>query len=120
MRTEERVTERLREVLDGTTTLIVAHRPSTVALADRVALLRAGRIEEVGTHAELLASSPGYRRVMSTAPEPDELVRDGDPTCGADAAGETPADHSARETAAVDDPCGCPEPGARQEVPQHG
>ena len=53
--TEELVERRLREVLADTTTLIVAHRPSTVALADRVALLEDGRIAAVGTHAELLA-----------------------------------------------------------------
>ena len=50
--------DRLREVLADTTTLIVAHRPSTVALADRVALLEDGRITAVGTHAELLAAEP--------------------------------------------------------------
>ncbi|WP_022873699.1 ABC transporter ATP-binding protein [Nesterenkonia alba] len=65
VRTEERVTERLREVLDGTTTLIVAHRPSTVALADRVALLHEGKIADVGTHTELLERSELYRKVMA-------------------------------------------------------
>ncbi|GAA1150964.1 ATP-binding cassette subfamily B protein [Nesterenkonia lutea] len=70
VRTEEAVTLRLREVLRSTTTLIVAHRPSTVALADRVALLEAGRITEVGTHAELLERSPKYREVMSASVRP--------------------------------------------------
>ncbi|WP_432803656.1 ABC transporter ATP-binding protein [Brachybacterium sillae] len=64
-KTEERVTERLRAVLEGTTTLIVAHRTSTVALADRVALLDDGRIVAVGTHQELLASSARYRFVIA-------------------------------------------------------
>ena len=56
--TEAAVTARLREVLVGTTTLVVAHRPSTVALADRVAVLEDGRITGVGTHADLLADAP--------------------------------------------------------------
>ncbi|MBG6216123.1 ATP-binding cassette subfamily B protein [Arthrobacter sp. CAN_A6] len=64
--TEELVEERLREVLHGTTTLIVAHRPSTVALADRVALMRDGRIADVGTHHELLARSSHYRYVIAS------------------------------------------------------
>ncbi|WP_018135125.1 ABC transporter ATP-binding protein [Acaricomes phytoseiuli] len=63
--TEERVEARLREVLAGTTTLIVAHRPSTVALADRVALLQDGRVSAVGTHAELMAGNAHYRHVLA-------------------------------------------------------
>jgi ATP-binding cassette, subfamily B, bacterial len=66
VRTEEEVTRRLRTVLAGTTTLIVAHRPSTVALADRVAVLQDGRILDVGTHAELLARSADYRFIISS------------------------------------------------------
>ena len=69
VRTEEAVTARLREVLAGTTTLIVAHRPSTVALADRVAVLEDGRVADVGTHAELLRRSAAYRDIISSRPE---------------------------------------------------
>ncbi|WP_416416988.1 ABC transporter ATP-binding protein [Paenarthrobacter aromaticivorans] len=64
--TEERVEARLREVLHETTTLIVAHRPSTVALADRVALLENGTITAVGTHTELLAENAHYRYVIAS------------------------------------------------------
>ncbi len=64
--TEERVEARLREVLRETTTLIVAHRPSTVALADRVALLENGTITAVGTHTELLAENDHYRYVIAS------------------------------------------------------
>ncbi|MDD7835476.1 ABC transporter ATP-binding protein [Paenarthrobacter sp. AB444] len=64
--TEERVEARLREVLRETTTLIVAHRPSTVALADRVALLQNGTITAVGTHTELLAENDHYRYVIAS------------------------------------------------------
>ncbi|WP_346957845.1 ABC transporter ATP-binding protein [uncultured Arthrobacter sp.] len=72
--TEELVEARLREVLADTTTLIVAHRPSTVALADRVALLEDGRIAAVGTHTELLAENSHYRYVIASLdPEPRDL-----------------------------------------------
>ncbi|MDQ0755189.1 ABC transporter ATP-binding protein [Arthrobacter sp. B3I4] len=72
--TEELVEGRLREVLADTTTLIVAHRPSTVALADRVALLEDGRITAVGTHTELLANNSHYRYVIASLdPEPRDL-----------------------------------------------
>jgi ATP-binding cassette subfamily B protein len=72
--TEELVERRLREVLAHTTTLIVAHRPSTVALADRVALLEDGRIAAVGSHAELLAQNSHYRHVIASLdPEPRDL-----------------------------------------------
>ncbi|WP_269936561.1 ABC transporter ATP-binding protein [Arthrobacter sp. HY1533] len=72
--TEERVSQRLRQVLEATTTLIVAHRPSTVAMADRVALLQDGRITAVGTHAGLLAENEHYRYVLaSLETEPKDL-----------------------------------------------
>jgi ATP-binding cassette, subfamily B, bacterial len=64
--TEALVEAALRRVLASTTALIVAHRPSTVMLADRVALLQGGRITAVGKHSELLASSDHYRFVISS------------------------------------------------------
>jgi ATP-binding cassette, subfamily B, bacterial len=64
--TEARVTARLHTVLEGTTALIVAHRPSTVMLADRVALLEDGRVTDVGTHSELLARNEHYKFVISS------------------------------------------------------
>jgi ATP-binding cassette, subfamily B, bacterial len=63
--TEERVTRALSEILAGTTALVVAHRPSTVALADRVALLSGGVIAATGTHRELMATEPAYAALMS-------------------------------------------------------
>ncbi|MFF9429927.1 ABC transporter ATP-binding protein [Streptomyces sp. NPDC014746] len=63
--TEARVEAALREVLRETTALVVAHRPSTVMLADRVALLSRGRITAVGTHQELLRTSTEYAWLMS-------------------------------------------------------
>jgi ATP-binding cassette subfamily B protein len=64
--TEARVEAELRDVLASTTALIVAHRPSTVMLADRVALLEEGRITAVGTHSELLRESEHYAFVISS------------------------------------------------------
>ncbi|QNE48536.1 ABC transporter ATP-binding protein [Glaciihabitans sp. INWT7] len=64
--TEALVEAALRRVLASTTALIVAHRPSTVMLADRVALLERGRIAAVGRHSELLESSDHYRFVISS------------------------------------------------------
>lgn len=63
--TEALVEAALREVLRETTALVVAHRPSTVMLADRVALLSRGRIAAVGTHDELLRSNAEYAWLMS-------------------------------------------------------
>jgi ATP-binding cassette subfamily B protein len=64
--TEALVEAALRRVLASTTALIVAHRPSTVMLADRVALLQGGRITAVGKHSDLLASNDHYRFVISS------------------------------------------------------
>jgi ATP-binding cassette subfamily B protein len=76
--TEARVEAGLRRVLATTTALVVAHRPSTVQLADRVALLENGRITAVGTHSHLLATNDHYRFVISSLdddrrPEPEEV-----------------------------------------------
>jgi ATP-binding cassette subfamily B protein len=67
--TEALVEEALRRVLAGTTGVLVAHRPSTLALADRVALLQDGTISAVGSHHELLESVPAYREILSQDPE---------------------------------------------------
>jgi ATP-binding cassette, subfamily B, bacterial len=64
--TEERVTRALHEILVGATALVVAHRPSTVALADTVALLSGGVIAATGSHRHLLASNPEYADLMDT------------------------------------------------------
>ncbi|WP_327114445.1 ABC transporter ATP-binding protein/permease [Streptomyces sp. NBC_01341] len=65
--TETLVEAALRRVLAETTAVVVAHRPSTVMLADRVALLSEGRISAVGTHQELLRTSAEYAWLMSGA-----------------------------------------------------
>jgi ATP-binding cassette subfamily B protein len=63
--TEALVEAALARVLRGVTALLVVHRPSTIALADRVCLLRDGTIAATGTHSELLATEPAYRDVLS-------------------------------------------------------
>ena len=64
--TEAMVEDALRTVLKSTTALIVAHRPSTVQLADKVALLEDGKITAIGKHSELLATNDHYRHVISS------------------------------------------------------
>ncbi|TFD37261.1 ABC transporter ATP-binding protein [Cryobacterium sp. TMT1-19] len=64
--TESLVEAALREVLSATTALIVAHRPSTVMLADRVALLQNGRVTAIGRHSDLLRESEHYKFVISS------------------------------------------------------
>jgi len=64
--TEALVEDALREVMASTTTLVIAHRPSTVTLADRVALLEGGRVTAVGTHSDLLRTNEHYRHVISS------------------------------------------------------
>jgi ATP-binding cassette subfamily B protein len=72
--TEAMVEDALRTVLKATTALIVAHRPSTVQLADRVALMQDGRITAVGKHSDLLATNEHYRFVISSLDAAGELI----------------------------------------------
>lgn len=67
--TEAEVTEALGRVLRDVTGIVVAHRASTVLLADRVALLENGNVTRVGTHAELLADAPEYRYLLAADEE---------------------------------------------------
>ena len=72
--TEAMVEDALRTVLKATTALIVAHRPSTVQLADRVALLQDGKITAVGKHSDLLASNEHYRYVISSLDAAGKMI----------------------------------------------
>ena len=73
--TEALVEEALRRVLAHVTAIVVAHRASTVLLADRVALLQDGTITHVGTHTQLLADVPAYRHLLAADDEMAEAVR---------------------------------------------
>ena len=62
---EHEIREALAQVMAGRTTLVIAHRPATIALADRVALVDSGTIVDEGTHTELLARSARYRALLA-------------------------------------------------------
>ena len=62
---EHEIREAMATVMKDRTTIVIAHRPATIALADTVILLDGGRASAVGTHAELLASSERYREVLA-------------------------------------------------------
>lgn len=64
---EHEIRAALAEVMEGRTTLIIAHRPATIALADRVVLLDGGRVAAEGSHDDLLATSERYREVLARA-----------------------------------------------------
>jgi ATP-binding cassette subfamily B protein len=64
---EHEIRDALTEVMRGRTTIVIAHRPATIALADRVVLLDEGRIVDEGTHADLLLTSERYRAVLAAA-----------------------------------------------------
>ncbi|MFJ4685968.1 ABC transporter ATP-binding protein [Streptomyces sp. NPDC088789] len=69
-RVEHEIHEALKEVMRDRTTLLIAHRRSTLGLADRIAVLDSGRLADLGTHDELQERSPLYRRLLT---DPDEL-----------------------------------------------
>jgi ATP-binding cassette, subfamily B, bacterial len=68
---EHEIVSALATAMRDRTTLVIAHRPATIALAERVALLDGGRIVESGTHEELLARSARYRRLLALDPNGD-------------------------------------------------
>jgi len=76
-RTEEAIHDALRELMEGRTTILIAHRRSTLHLADRVVVLDAGRVVEEGTHDALVRTSRRYRALLSGLEE-DELAEIGD------------------------------------------
>src|SRR5439155_5697378 len=79
-RVEEEIHATLRRLLEGRTTLLIAHRRSTLRLADRIAVVDAGRVADVGTHEELMAGSALYRRLLAGAGddcEGEEVPDDG-------------------------------------------
>jgi ATP-binding cassette, subfamily B, bacterial len=85
---EHEIRDSLSEVMRGRTTIVIAHRPATIALADRVVLLDGGRVAADGTHESLLATSARYRQVLAAAARHDEaeLAAAGSATGSEDAA----------------------------------
>jgi ATP-binding cassette subfamily B protein len=77
---EHEIRDALTQVMDNRTTIVIAHRPATIALAQRVVLLDEGRIVATGTHDELSATNPRYQEVLAQAAALDaaraELHRD--------------------------------------------
>jgi ATP-binding cassette subfamily B protein len=69
---EHEIRAALAEVMEGRTTIIIAHRPATIALADRVVLIGDGRVVADGTHDGLLATSSEYREVLARAAAADK------------------------------------------------
>jgi ATP-binding cassette subfamily B protein len=72
VRVEQEIYSRLREHMRGRTTLVIAHRMSTISLADRVVLLDEGRVLGDGTHAELAAGVPRYLEILAQAAREEE------------------------------------------------
>ena len=65
--TEDEIRDALKTVMAGRTTIIIAHRPSTLALADEVIFIDEGKVVASGTHTELLEQVPRYSAVLATA-----------------------------------------------------
>jgi len=77
---EHEIREAMTTVMRGRTTIVIAHRPGTIALADTVVLLDGGRAVAVGSHDELLATNDRYRQVLAAWAVHDEDGDDDAPT----------------------------------------
>jgi ATP-binding cassette subfamily B protein len=71
---EHEIRDALAEVMRGRTTIVIAHRPATIALADRVVLLDEGRVVAEGTHDELLLTNARYRDILARSESAEEDV----------------------------------------------
>ncbi len=76
---EHEIREAMATVMKGRTTIVISHRPGTIALADTVVLLDAGRVAATGTHGELLATSETYRAVLAALAAETDLSADDEP-----------------------------------------
>ena len=74
---EHEIRSAMSTVMDGRTTIVIAHRPGTIALADTVVLLDGGRVVASGPHQELLDTEPRYREVLAAMEADDDEARAG-------------------------------------------
>ncbi|MFI5754573.1 ABC transporter ATP-binding protein [Streptomyces sp. NPDC051569] len=86
-RVEHEIHEALRGVMAGRTTLLIAHRRSTLGLADRIAVLDGGRLADIGTHEELEERSALYRRLLTDPDALGDVAPSGTPAAASAAAG---------------------------------
>lgn len=96
---EHEIRDALTEVMSGRTTIVIAHRPATIALAERVVLLDGGRVVADGTHAELMATSAHYREVLAAAAADEAGVTAADDPEVVGAVAEVAVGHEAGEVA---------------------
>jgi ATP-binding cassette subfamily B protein len=75
--TEQQIKLALEKLMEGRTTLIVAHRLSTIALADEVVVLEDGTVAARGSHAELMETSPVYREIVELGQPDQDFVAGG-------------------------------------------
>jgi ATP-binding cassette subfamily B protein len=108
-RIEEAIHGALRTIMAGRTTLLIAHRVSTLRLADRVALVENGTITEIGHHDDLLETSPRYRELLAGLEDAGvAAVGDRIEALAAMTAGGTTASAWVRDAAAQADPASAP------------
>ena len=95
---EHEIRDAMRTVMAGRTTIVIAHRPGTIALADRIVLIDEGRVVAVGQHRELLDTSERYREVLAawavrddTAASDRPAATDGPAASDGPTASRTPA-----------------------------
>src|SRR4029077_8044975 len=88
-RLEAEIHDALHEIMRGRTTLVIAHRRSTLNLADRIVVRDAGRFADSGTHAELEERCPLYRQLIVSGEYDDEAVRTVEDVLDDRATGET-------------------------------
>jgi ATP-binding cassette subfamily B protein len=91
---EHEIRDALTDVMRGRTTIVIAHRPATIALADRVVLLDAGRVAAEGRHESLLATDERYRQVLAAAAARES--RDAAPVAGGNGDGARQPEESWR------------------------